>query len=91
VAASKNLSAVEKRLRSSHAGHTGWKNTKDRRARAQRGHETRLRKLELEVDPAGEMSPEDRRKAAINARKAKMAELAFKSSKARRAKNNGGG
>jgi hypothetical protein len=86
----KNLTKAEASLRGQIGGYKGWSNTPDRKARAERGHETRLRKLEAEVDPDGVMSPEDRRKAAINRRKADMAALAFKASKKRRAKNGGG-
>jgi hypothetical protein len=86
----KNLTKAEARLRGQIGGYKGWSNTPDRKARAERGHETRLRKLEDEVDPEGLMAPAARRKAAIARRKAKMAELAFKASKKRRAKNGGG-
>jgi hypothetical protein len=90
MAASKNLTAAERKIRGSAAGLQGWANTKDRSARAQKGADTKLRKLEDEVDPDHAMSAEDRRKAAINLRKSRMALLALKASKAKRKKSQNG-
>lgn len=43
-----------------------------------------LAKFEAEVDPDGALDPDERRRRAIHARKAYMAELSLKAAKARR-------
>jgi hypothetical protein len=68
------------------AVHSSWAKTVDRAARTAPAREAALRKLEEAVDPKGKMSPADRRKAAINAQKARMLALSQKGNDARRAK-----
>jgi hypothetical protein len=46
-------------------------------------NEARLRQFEEKVDPSGTLAPEERRKRALLARKAFMASIGLKASKAR--------
>lgn len=50
-----------------------------------------LAKFETQVDPAGKLSPDERRRRAQAALKAHMLRLARKSAKARAARRNGAG
>jgi hypothetical protein len=59
--------------------HQGWAKEPNRKARTQPGRDGALAKLEREVDPDGVMTPEDRRKAAENARQAHLLLIAEKS------------
>ena len=68
------------------AAHLSWAKTPDRDARTAPGREAALAKLEAEVDPDGRMSPKDRRKAAMNAQKARMLSMSQKGVDARQAK-----
>ena len=78
------LTAAERTLRARLAAHTSWANTADPSARARKGAAGLLAKFELEADPDGTLDPIDRRRRAEQLRKAHMARLALKSSKARR-------
>ncbi len=68
------------------AVHTSWARTPDRAARTAPAREARLAKLEAEVDPDHKMSPADRRKAVVNAEKARLLVMSQKGVDARRAK-----
>lgn len=57
------------------AAHKSWARTKDRSQRTAAGRAALDARLALEVDPDGEMSPDDRAKAIQNARRARMLEL----------------
>jgi hypothetical protein len=54
------------------AAHLSWSKTFDRTARTEKAREAMLANLEKVVDPDGRMSPRDRRKAAMNAHKARL-------------------
>lgn len=84
------LSAEQRRLRARLAGLSSWAHTPDRSARAQRAHDARRARIAKELDPDDTMAP-DQRAAAVDARiKADMTRLAFKASKARRARRTSG-
>jgi predicted component of type VI protein secretion system len=79
-----SMSAAERSLRARTAVHTSWANTTDRSARARGGVEGALRKLEDQIDPEHLLAPAVRRQRAESLRKARMADLARQSAKARR-------
>jgi Skp family chaperone for outer membrane proteins len=54
------------------AAHTSWARTVDRAARTAKAREAALANLEAVVDPDHKMSDADRRKAAVNAHKARL-------------------
>ena len=78
------MSPAERSLRARTASHTSWANTADRSARARGGVEGALRKLEDQIDPEHQLTPAVRRQRAESLRKARMADLARLSVKARR-------
>ena len=57
---------------------------------ARKGQAALLAKFELQVDPDGLLTPEDRRRRALLARRAHMARLALASARSRRAKRGDG-
>ena len=59
---------------------------RDSRAVTQRARETFLAKFEREVDPDGVLTPQERQRRAMHARKAHMARLALRSAEARKAR-----
>jgi hypothetical protein len=65
------------------AAHASWAKTPDRAARTR---EAALAKFEREVDPDRKMSAGDRRKAAVNAQKARMNAMSQKGVDARQRK-----
>lgn len=66
------------------AAHASWAHTPDRTARTGAGTRAFLARFEAQVDPDGELSPEDRRIRAAHARTAYMLALAERSARARR-------
>ena len=60
------------------------------RKAAVKGQAALLAKFERQVDPDGLLTPEERRRRALHARRAHMARLALASARSRRA-NRGGG
>jgi hypothetical protein len=72
-------------LRGTLASYESWANTKDRTARTAPGRAAQLARFEKLVDPDGTMPPEARAKAAVAAKQAHYARMAFLSAKARRA------
>jgi hypothetical protein len=58
--------------------HESWAKTPDRAARTAPARKAAMDRFEREVDPDGVMSPEDRAKAAENARTAYFKRLALK-------------
>lgn len=66
------------------AAHTSWANTEDRTARTAKARKAALDRFEAEVDPSGELTPQERAKRAEHARKAYFTRLALKSAQARR-------
>ena len=83
------LTPAEKSLRGQLAVHESWARTPDRAARTAKARQAALDRVEREVDPAGELLPDVRRKMAENARKAYFARLALKSAAARRRRRGG--
>jgi predicted component of type VI protein secretion system len=79
-----SMTPAERSLRARTAVHTSWANTADRSARARGGVEGALRKLEDQIDPEHLLAPAVRRQRAESLRKARMADLARQSAKARR-------
>jgi len=51
-----------------------------------KGQAALLAKFERQVDPDGQLTPEERRRRALHARRAHMARLALASARSRRAK-----
>jgi hypothetical protein len=66
-----------------------WARTKDRSARTAPGRKAMLDKFEREVDPNNELTPQERAKRAVFARKAYFARLVLKSAQARRRRSGG--
>jgi hypothetical protein len=79
-----DLTPAERALRARIAVHTSWANTTDRSARTAPGRKAFRDRFEKQVDPDGVLSPAERARRAEQAMKAYMAQLAFKSAKARR-------
>jgi hypothetical protein len=82
---------TELSLRGSAGGHAGWAKTTDRAERMSKAWEKSPQHLpywqrwvDEVLDPDHLMSERDRAKSAVNAHKAHMKSLAFKSMKARR-------
>jgi hypothetical protein len=96
LAASKNLSSEQRKLRASIASHESWARTENRTARSQHGRDAFRKSFEDDpergVDPEHKLKPAERAKRAENAFKAHMARLAFsRSKKTEKAKQNGDG
>lgn len=83
------LSPAERSLRAQIAAHDSWARTSDRPARTAKARAAALARFEREVDPNGELTPQERAKRAEHARKAYFARLALASARARR--NRAGG
>jgi hypothetical protein len=80
-----------RRLKRRAAAFDSWAATKDRTKRTAPARDARLERLAAEVDPEGEMSVADRRKAAEAKRRAHMARISALGIEARRrAKQNKG-
>lgn len=77
------LSSSELSLRA-RAGAYAQHSKHDVNKTTQAAHDGWLKKFEREVDPEGQLPPEERRRRAIAARKSYMAVLALRSAKARR-------
>ncbi len=77
-------SITERRLRSQIAAHESWARTANRSARTAPARRAALDRFEKEVDPNGELSPQERATRAEHARKAYFTRLALKSAQARR-------
>ena len=80
------LTPAERSLRASIAAHTRWANTgrAERQRLADNGQAGLLRRFEVEVDPEGVLSADERDQRARNLLTAHMKRLALKSAKARR-------
>ena len=79
-----SLTASEKSLRGQIGAYTSWSRTEDRSARTAPARKAALQKFEQQVDPNGELSPDERARRAQYARKAYFKQLALKSAQARR-------
>jgi hypothetical protein len=78
------LTPSERALRASIAGNASWAYTENRTARTQPGRDAMWEKFYNQVDPDRKLTPAERDKRAVNARKAHFQRLALKSAKARR-------
>jgi hypothetical protein len=68
------------------AAEISWARTNDRLARTRPAREAFLKRFEIEVDPDGTLSLEERQKRAEHAKRAYMLQLAKRSAAARRAR-----
>lgn len=84
-------SRSERTLRAQIAAHESWAKTEDRPARTAKARKAALDRFEREVDPNGELAPQERAKRAEHARKAYFSRLALKSAQARRTRRSAGG
>lgn len=82
MAAARNLTPEQRRLRAKAAALARW-SREDGQAQAIKAQNGLLAKFEREVDPEGVLTPAERRTRALRARRAHMASLALKSSRAR--------
>lgn len=80
------LTASERKLQASIAGHTSWANTEDRSARTSNARQTFRDSFQDKVDPGHTLSPQERARRGESAYKAHMSRMAFNSAKARRLK-----
>ena len=81
---SSGLTPSERAMRASIAGNISWANTENRTARTQPGRDAMWQKFYDQVDPDCKLTPAERHKRAVNARKAHFQRLALKSAIARR-------
>lgn len=83
MAASKNLTPAQRSLRARMAAHAMHAKNNSKETTAA-GTAAFLARFEREVDPDGTLAPEERARRAEHARRAYMAGLRLRSSKARR-------
>jgi hypothetical protein len=76
---------AERSMNASAAANTRWAFTKDRSAATATARKAFNDSLEKQVDPAGELSPDERARRAAMLRRAHMKRLAMRSAKSRRA------
>lgn len=88
MAAAKTLTPEQLSQRGRLAAHTRWA-SEDPSTQAQRGQAGLLAKFEREVDPEGVLPPAERTRRAVQARKAHMARLSYRSSRARQTRSGG--
>ena len=89
MAADRSLTPQQRTLRAQAAAHASWARTSDPAARTRPGREAALARFLREVDPDEALPEDERHRRAEHARRAHMASLALKSSKARRARAEG--
>jgi len=82
--------ANERRMIARIAAHTSWAKTHDRAARTKAARSRFRDRFYDQVDPNGELPPEERERRAENARRAYFTALALKSAQARRRKTGRG-
>ena len=80
------LTPTERRLAGQIGAYESWAKTSDRSARTAAARKAALDQFERQVDPNGELTPQERAIRASHARKAYFARLALKSAQARRAR-----
>lgn len=76
------LTPEQRQQRARLAALTRW-SKEDPAANAERGQAGLLARFEREVDPEGQLAPDERRRRAEAARRAHMVRLAFRSSRSR--------
>lgn len=77
------MTPEQRALRARLAAHTSWAHTENPSKRTQPARDAQFQKFVDEVDPDGELSPEERLRRAEHARKAHMKRLALRSSRKR--------
>ncbi|WP_206188623.1 hypothetical protein [Streptomyces kanamyceticus] len=85
------LTSEERRLRGSIAANSMWSKIEDRTAHTAAARRAFMDRFEVEVDPDGSLSPQERATRAESARRAHFQRLALASAKARRARRTKGG
>lgn len=80
------MTPAERALRARIAANTKWATTADRSAATAKARRAFADRWERHVDPDGVMSPEDRARAAQNAKRAHFQRMALKSAQSRRRK-----
>ena len=80
------LAREQRRTRAQIAAHTRWSRTTDRTAATAAARDAQARKLEDQVDPGRELSPELRAKLVENARRAQLIRMAHASARAKTAR-----
>lgn len=84
-----DLTPAERSMRARLGAHASWARTTDRTARTAAARSAALRRFEEQVDPEGQMVPEERHRLAEHARKAHMLKLSMAAAKARRRRAGG--
>lgn len=79
-----DMSPAQRALRARIAAHVSWANTTDRRARTAAARKAAWDRFERQVDPTGELPPEERAKRACHARTAYFSQLSRRAACARR-------
>ena len=82
---SSSLTPAERSLRARLAAHTLHSKV-DSTEHTRKARDAFLARFEAEVDPEGELAPEERRRRAEQAKRAHMTRLAMASAKARRSR-----
>lgn len=77
------LTPAQRSLRARIAAHASWANCSDRAARTAAARKAAYDRFEQEVDPDGELEPDERAIRAEHARKAYFATLALRSARVR--------
>ncbi|MFC9765609.1 hypothetical protein [Rhodococcus jostii] len=78
------IPTTERTLIARLAAHESWARTPNRSARTAPARRALMERFEREVDPNGELSPQERAHRAEHARKAYFTRLALKSARSRR-------
>lgn len=79
-----NQTPEERKLQAQLAVHASWANTKDRLARTAPARNTFRASFEAQVDPNGELTPQERAYRADHAYKAHMKRMSLLAAKKRR-------
>jgi hypothetical protein len=82
------LTPQQRSRRARIAAHASWANSSDRAGRTAPATSAFLARFERQVDPLGVLDPEVRGQMALHARRAYMLQLAERSAKARRRRDN---
>lgn len=80
---------TERKIQARLAAYESWAQTRDRKARTAKAQQASMDRFEKQVDPDGELPPDEREQRAEAAKKAHYQRMALKSAQARRAKGNG--
>lgn len=78
-----HLTPAQRTLLAQAAAHSSWAKTTNRVARTEPARRAALARFEREVDPDGQLDPEERQRRAESARRAYFRYLAMRSARAR--------